>query len=194
MAWQAQALIGQHITLQPLAQEHFEPLWTVAQHESIWRFMPFPAGTRPEFNQHLEVLLSQRDKAEAMPFVTINSVSGELIGATSFLAISEFHRRLEIGSTWITPEHQRSAVNTEAKLLQLTDAFERLNCNRVELKTDSLNERSQAAILRWGAQYEGTFRNHMVLPDGRLRHTKWYSITRDEWPSVKAGLEAKLKN
>lgn len=192
MVWKIEPLIGQHVTLQPLTEAHIEPLWAVAQHASIWRYMPFAAATFEQFAEYLRGALAQVERGETMAFVTQLNATGEAVGATSFLALSEAHRRLEIGATWITPAQQRSVVNTEAKLLQLTDAFERFQCNRVELKTDSLNDRSQQAILRLGAAEEGTFRNHMIMPDGRLRHTVWFSITRDEWPDIKASLQARL--
>jgi RimJ/RimL family protein N-acetyltransferase len=115
------------------------------------------------------------------------------VGSTGYLNIDRQHRRLEIGGTWIAPEWQRTACNTEAKLLQLTHAFETLGCNRVEFKTDSLNERSRAALLRIGATEEGTFRNHMVMPDGRLRHSVYFSVIESEWPRVRVRLEALLE-
>ncbi len=99
---------------------------------------------------------------------------------------------MEIGWTWVAPAWQRSAVNTEAKLLMLEHAFERLGCHRVEFKTDSRNERSRRALLRIGARQEGIFRNHVVMPDGQLRHSVYFSIVDEEWPAVKAALQAKL--
>lgn len=104
------------------------------------------------------------------------------------------HHRVEIGWTWVAREWQRTAINTEAKYLLLKHAFERLGCIRVELKTDSLNERSRAAILRIGAREEGTFRNHMIAASGRIRHTVYFSIVDSEWAAVKARLEARLNS
>lgn len=192
MPWSIKALEGQHTRLEPLREDHIEALWTVADHPDIWRYMPFDASTFAGFANYLKDQLRQHAQGQSMPFATIHAPSNTPVGATSFLAVNEAHRRVEIGATWITPAHQRSAINTEAKMLQLTDAFERLDCLRVELKTDSLNLRSQTAIARLGATEEGTFRNHMVMPDGRIRHTVWFSITREEWPEVKQGLEARL--
>ena len=192
MRWQAEPLVGQHVKLLPLEVAHTEALWQVAQHASIWRYMTFAASTYDEFQGYINTTMKQAERGDALPFVTCDAHTDELVGATSFLAVSPYHRRLEIGGTWITPAQQRTVINTEAKLLQLTDAFERLGCHRVELKTDSLNERSQTAIARIGGVREGTFRNHMVMPDGRLRHTVWFSITDTEWPEVKANLTDKL--
>ena len=128
----------------------------------------------------------------ALPFATVDRKSGRAIGSTRFGNIVPEHKRIEIGWTWISPQFQRSAVNTEAKFLMLRYAFERLGCNRVELKTNSLNMRSRNAILRIGAKEEGTLRSHMINPDGTLRDTVYYSILAPEWPDVRARLEARL--
>lgn len=192
MDWQQQPLRGRWVALEVLTEAHFRPLWEVAQHPEIWRFMPFDASSYASFAKYLSRSLAQRDQGQTFPFVTIDLASGEPVGATSFLALDAHNRHVEIGATWITPQSQRTAINTEAKLLQLTDAFERLDCLRVELKTDSLNQRSQAAIKRLGATEEGTFRNHMIMPDGRIRHTVWFSITREEWPAAKRQLHKRL--
>ena len=130
---------------------------------------------------------------QALPFAIIDKRSGRIAGSTRFLNIAAEHRRLEIGFTFIGRFCQRSPVNTAAKLLILTHAFERLNCLRVELKTDSLNEKSRTAIARLGAMEEGTFRNHMIIPaTGRVRHTVYYSIVDSEWQAIKANLVARL--
>ena len=118
--------------------------------------------------------------------------SGRAIGSTRFAAIDVENRRVEIGYTWIAPAWQRTPVNTEAKYLMFRHAFETLGCVRVELKTDSLNERSRNAIARVGATQEGIFRNHMVTHSGRLRHSVYFSIIDADWPAVKVTLEAKL--
>ena len=123
-------------------------------------------------------------------FATVDRESGEAVGSTAFLNVDEGNRRLEIGSTWVTPAKQRSAVNTEAKYLMLEYAFERWNCVRVELKTSSRNERSRRAILRIGATEEGVLRQHMINRDGSLRDTVYYSILDREWPAVKERLGA----
>ncbi|MEX1276209.1 MAG: GNAT family protein, partial [Bacteroidota bacterium] len=118
--------------------------------------------------------------------------SGTVVGSTRFANIERTHRRLEIGWTWVARAWQRTPINTEAKYLMLTHAFETLGCIRVELKTDSLNEKSRKAMLRIGAKEEGTLRNHMITQEGRIRHSVYYSITNDEWPGVKRLLEEKL--
>jgi len=123
----------------------------------------------------------------------IDKASGRIIGSTRYGNIDRVHHRVEIGWTWVARQWQRSAVNTEMKYLLLRHAFETLKCIRVELKTDSLNERSRAAILRIGAREEGTFRNHMITASGRIRHTVYFSILDSEWPDVKTRLERKLR-
>jgi RimJ/RimL family protein N-acetyltransferase len=128
-----------------------------------------------------------------MPFATLDQASGRAIGSTRFMSIVPEHKRLEIGWTWVALEHQRSGANREAKLLQMTHAFETLGANRVEFKTDSLNEKANPGLLGIGATFEGTFRNHMIMPGGRLRHSNYYSVTVEEWPGVKALLESRIR-
>ena len=128
-----------------------------------------------------------------MPFALIEYSTGRVIGSTRYANIERVHHRLEIGWTWVARPWQRTAINTEAKYLLLRHAFETLKCMRVELKTDSQNARSRAAILRIGAHEEGTFRNHMITASGRIRHTVYFSIIDSEWLEVRARLEAKLR-
>ena len=131
-------------------------------------------------------------RGEAVAFAIIEVASGEAVGGTVLFDYSEAHKRVEIGYTWHARRVWRTAVNTEAKRLLLQHAFETLAMNRVQLKTDARNERSQAAIARLGAVREGVWRAHMVMPDGWVRDTVMFSIIATEWPAVKAGLEAKL--
>jgi N-acetyltransferase len=128
-----------------------------------------------------------------LPFATVDAEAGRILGSTRFMAIEPAHRRVEIGSTFLAASSQRTHVNTEAKLLMLTHAFETWKVNRVELLTDELNERSRAAIVRIGAQPEGILRAHRVMPDGRVRDSAIYSITRPEWPGVQAALADRLR-
>jgi RimJ/RimL family protein N-acetyltransferase len=138
--------------------------------------------------------LDEQQRGVSLPFVIVDQASDQVIGSTRYANIERGHRRLEIGWTWLTPGYQRSGANTEAKLLLLTHAFDVLGAVRVELKTDSLNQKSRTAIARLGAVEEGTFRNHMIIPStGRVRHTVYYSIIDSEWPPIKAGLTARLR-
>ena len=127
-----------------------------------------------------------------MPFATVERESDRVVGSTRYLSIDAHHRRLEIGYTWIAPAWQRTAVNTEAKLLQLRHAFDSLAALRVEFKTDSLNDKSRAALRGIGAVEEGTMRNHMVTDSGRRRHSVYFSVIEEEWPRVRQHLEARL--
>jgi RimJ/RimL family protein N-acetyltransferase len=136
--------------------------------------------------------LKEQANGMSLPFAQIEKATGRLIGSTRYMNIDRVHHRVEIGCTWIGREWQRTAANTEAKYLLLRHAFETLGCMRVELKTDSLNDKSRAAILRIGAKEEGIFRNHMITSTGRIRHTVYFSVIDSEWPEVKSRLERKL--
>jgi RimJ/RimL family protein N-acetyltransferase len=138
--------------------------------------------------------LADRERGLALPFVTCLKPDGKVIGSTRFGNIDTANRKAEIGWTWIAPRWQRTAVNTEAKMLMLTHAFEVWNCIRVEFKTDALNERSRDAILRIGARQEGILRNHMVTDSGRFRDSVYFSIIESEWPAVKSALQNKLRS
>jgi N-acetyltransferase len=136
--------------------------------------------------------LADAIRPEYVAWATVDAATDRAVGSTRFGDIAPEHGRVEIGWTWIAPSHQRSAINTEAKLLQLSYAFDELGASRVALKTDGRNLRSQAAIERLGAEREGTLRKHMRMPDGFIRDTVYFSILADEWPSVKARLEERL--
>jgi RimJ/RimL family protein N-acetyltransferase len=185
-------LEGTHVRLEPLSLAHHEALTKVGLDETIWRWSPTPMRTPEEMRAYIEEALAGQARGTVLPFVTIEKSVGRVIGSTRYANIDALHRHLEIGWTWIAPPWQRTAVNTEAKYLMLRHAFESLGCIRVELKTDSLNERSRNAILRLGAKEEGTFRNHMITSTGRRRHSVFFSIIDSEWPEVKANLEEKL--
>jgi len=185
-------LEGQQVRLEPVSLEHVPALWRVGAHADIWRYMPYRMDSEDTMRAYVEAELARQQAGLVLRFTTIARAIDEPVGSTSYLNIDRQHRRVEIGGTWITPAWQRSAINTEAKYLQLRHAFETLGCIRVEFKTDSLNTRSRQALARIGATEEGTFRNHMVMPDGRLRHSVYCSITNDEWPRVKAHLAGLL--
>ena len=185
-------LTGRVVRLEPLGLEHLDALAEVGLDPALWRWITFPVRDRDGLRGYIEEALRDREAGRAMPFATIEQSSNRPIGSTRFGNIDLFNRRVEIGWTWVAPPWQRSAVNTEAKLLMLEHAFERLGCNRVEFKTDSLNEQSRAALLGIGAVEEGILRNHMVTESGRLRHSAYYSVIATEWPVVRARLEARL--
>jgi len=185
-------LTGRHVRLEPLSLDHVPALCEVGLDAELWRWIPILVTTPEAMRAYVEAALRDRAAGTAEPFATIDLASGRAAGSTRYMNIDRANRRVEIGSTWLAPPWQRTVVNTEAKYLMLRHAFETLGCIRVELKTDSLNQRSRTAIERIGARFEGIFRNHMICYGGRIRHTAWYSIVDAEWPEVKARLEARL--
>ena len=185
-------LEGRIVRLEPLSQDHLEGLTDVAFEPSIWQWTLARPTDRPGLRAWLETALANAAAGTEMPFATIDQATGRPIGSTRFLSIVPEHRRLEIGWTWLGRAWQRTGANREAKLLLLGHAFDQLGANRVEFKTDSRNEPSRTALLGIGATFEGIFRNHMVMPDGPLRHSAYYSVISDEWPAVRARLEGSL--
>jgi N-acetyltransferase len=171
---------------------HIDALSRVGLKPELWRWTQASIATPDDMRAYALQALDELHRGVSLPFVIITQGSGEVVGSTRYGNIDPPNRRLEIGWTWITPAYQRTAVNTEAKLLLLSHAFERLGAHRVELKTDALNEKSRKAILRLGAVEEGIFRKHIVTASGRVRDTVYYSIIDTEWPAVKARLESRL--
>jgi N-acetyltransferase len=185
-------LSGRWVRLEPLVHAHVDALADVGLDPAIWRWGIAPVATRDDMRDYIETALVWQRQGTALPFATIAATNDRVIGSTRFANADEANRRVEIGWTWIAPAWQRTPLNTEAKYLMLRHAFDTLDCNRVELKTDALNETSRHAILRIGAREEGTFRSHMVVADGRIRDTVYFSVIREDWPDVKARLEARL--
>ena len=183
-------LEGKHVRLEPLAESHAPDLAEIGAGQTFWDFMLYGnINTVDDMHDWVLDILSRAEKGTDLPFVAIHLDSGRVAGATRYLNIMPRDRGLEIGGTWYGLEFQRTPVNTECKYLLLQHAFETLGCIRVQLKTDLRNERSQKAIERIGAVKEGVLRNHMILPDGRYRHSVFYSILDTEWPAVKKRLE-----
>ena len=185
-------LAGRHVRLEPLGREHLPLLLPVAKDRELWRLTREDASTPDELAAYVERALAMEAEGTSLPFAIIDQASGRAVGSTRLGNYAAADRRVEIGWTWVGREWQRTAVNTEAKLLLLTHAFETLGMRRVELKTDVLNERSRSAILRLGATQEGIFREHMVTTSGRVRDSVWFSILAREWEDVKARLTAAL--
>jgi len=185
-------LDGTHVRLEPLALAHHNDLCTIGLDADLVRltqaYPPTPEGLRT----YIQTALTWQANGTAVPFAVISKAAGRAIGSTRYANIDKVNRRLEIGWTWYGRAFQRTAVNTETKYLLLQHAFETLGCIRVEFKTDVLNERSRRALLRIGAKEEGVFRRHMILADGRVRDTVYFSIIDAEWPEVKTALAAKL--
>jgi RimJ/RimL family protein N-acetyltransferase len=185
-------LEGEHVRMEPLSIDHLPGLIAIGLDPAIWTWMPVHVTSPDDVRDLFAAAMAARDKGTEFPFVTVDRASGRPVGSSRYLAIAPEHARLEIGWTWISPAFQRSAVNTEAKLLMLGHAFDALGCRRVEFKTDALNGPSRRALLGIGATFEGVFRKHMLVRGGERRDSAWYSITDDEWPDVRAHLRARL--
>jgi len=187
-------LEGSVVRVEPVRREHAELFWDVAKNdlEDIFRWIPYAMKTREDFRALIDKAFAEQERGESVVFATVERGSGRVAGSTRFMNIDRANRRVEIGSTWIAPAWQRTAVNTEAKYLMLRHAFEVWGCMRVELKTDALNQKSRNAILRIGAKEEGTLRRHLVTWTGRVRDTVYFSILDDEWADVKSALESRL--
>jgi RimJ/RimL family protein N-acetyltransferase len=185
-------LEGRHVRLEPLTMAHHAGLCEVGLDADLWRWVTSNIATPDDMRKYIEIALKAQSDGIALPFATIDKASGRVVGSTRFGNIEKANRGVEIGWTWIGKAWQRTAINTEAKYLMLTHAFEVFCCIRLALKTDVLNEKSRNAIVRLGAKEEGIFRNHMIMDSGRVRNSIWFSILDREWPDVKAGLEAKL--
>ena len=186
-------LRGAAVRLEPLAIEHVPALSRVGLEPELWRWIPTAVTTPEEMRAYVATALQDQARGVSLPCVIIDQATDPVIGSTRYGNIEPSHHRLEIGWTWITPAFQRTAANTEAKLLLLTHAFETLNANRVELKTDALNQKSRTAILRLGAVEEGTFRRHVITASGRVRDTVYFSIIDTEWPAIKGRLARLLR-
>jgi N-acetyltransferase len=187
-------LEGSVVRLEPLRHEHADLFWQAAKGalDVIFRWIPYSMKTREDFHRLVDKAMTEQERGESIVFATVERRSGRVIGSTRFMNIDRVNHRAEIGSTWIAPAWQRTAVNTEAKFLMLQHAFEVWKCIRVELKTDALNQQSRSAILRIGAKEEGTLRKHLLTWSGRIRDTVYFSILDTEWPEVKTRLEARI--
>ena len=185
---------GKHVRLEPMTEAHIPGLAQIGIGQDFWQFMLYgDMNTEEDMANWVRDILARAEKGTDLPFVAIHLASGRVAGATRYLNIVPKDRGLEVGGTWYGLEFQRTALNTECKYLLIRHAFESLGSIRVQLKTDLLNVRSQKAIERIGAKKEGVLRNHMILPDGRVRDSVFYSILNTEWPEVKRRLEEMMK-
>ncbi len=186
-------LEGRQVRLEPLERRHLPALIAAAQDPEVFQFfLTPPLGNEGEMAKWLEDAVKAQAAGTEVAWATVRVSDGRVVGSTRYLDIRRANRGLEIGNTWLAKEAQRTPINTEAKLLQLTHAFEKLNAARVQLKTDERNTRSRAAIARVGAAFEGILRKYQARYDGYVRNTAIFSITTEEWPAAKAALEAKL--
>jgi RimJ/RimL family protein N-acetyltransferase len=185
-------LQGRYATLEPLAREHEEGLRRAAADGELWQlwYTSVPAPDRTA--AYIDAALRMRDDLGAMPFA-VRDTASDVVGCTRYFKVDAANRRLEIGHTWYAKRAQRTAINTECKLMLLTHAFEKLGCIAVEFRTHWFNHASREAILRLGAKQDGVLRNHQIFPDGSYRDTVVFSIISSEWPAVKTHLHHMLE-
>jgi N-acetyltransferase len=185
-------LAGKHVRLEPLTTAHEESLISAASDGELWNSSVTLIPDHATINSYIQEVLQAQSEGDALPFVIIQRAPDKVVGTTRFYKIKQKDRGVAIGYTWLAASVQRTAVNSEAKLLMLSHAFENWRCIRVEFETDVLNQQSRSALLRLGAKQEGILRNHMIMPSGRIRDSVVFSIIAEEWPEVRARLNAKL--
>ena len=185
-------LAGSRVRLEPLERSHLPGLVAAGADPTTWTWMHAPLTDEASMGAWVEEALRNRDAGAEVPFATVDSATGRVLGSTRFMSIAPAHRRLEIGWTWLAPAAHGTGANSEAKLLMLEHAFERLGAMRVEFKTDALNLRSRAALVGIGATCEGVFRRHQLMASGRVRDSAWYVVTDEDWQAVRERLRARL--
>ena len=185
-------LEGKYVRLEPLAIQHREGLCTAIADGELWKLLVTLVPHPDNIDNFIHDALQAHEKGDGLSFATIDKASNQVAGSTRFIKMNLLYQRTEIGYTFLGKRWQKTRINTEAKLLMLAHAFETLGLNRVEFLTDYLNNTSRQAILRLGAKEEGILRNHMVMPDGRVRDSVIFSVIKNEWPGIKQHLSAKL--
>jgi RimJ/RimL family protein N-acetyltransferase len=187
-------LDGRIVRLEPLRAQHLDDLFAASRDPLIWRWLPImQPQTLAELRTWLDGALDRAAAGLEIPFATVSQATGAVIGSTRYLALRPEHRSLEIGWTWIESGAWGTGANVEAKLLQLTHAFDALGCRRVEFKTDAANERSRGALEALGAAFEGIHAKHMLVRGGQNRDSAWYALFDDDWPQVRAHLQERLE-
>ena len=186
-------LKGDHAALEPLASSHEEALNHAAADGELWRLWYTGVAPPDRMSAYIASALEMRERLAAMPFVVRDNSDGAIVGCTRYFNVDVANRRLEIGHTWYSRRAQRSAINTECKLLLMTHAFEKLKCIAVEFRTHWFNHASRAAIARLGAKQDAVLRNHQISPDGSYRDTVVFSIIESEWPAVRQHLRFQLE-
>ena len=187
-------LEGSYVRLEPLTQAHAGDLVAAGADPELWRWFPSALDSPDSMEKWVDEAIAASAGGTEYPFAVIDKSSGRAIGSTRYLDVSNQHRGVEVGWTWYSRSHWATAMNPESKYLLLGHAFESWRAIRLCLKTDSLNARSRAAILRLGAIHEGELRNHRIRQDGTYRHSSYYSILDTEWPDVKRRLELRLSH
>ncbi len=189
---QAVILEGTYARLIPLRRDHAAALWQAGAHESLWALQPSPIQSLADMQIYVNSALDDQTRGLGLPWVTQDMHTGTIVGSTRFMDVALAHSRVEIGATWLSPLLQRTGINTEAKLLQLTLAFDTLGLERVVFKTETLNTASREAILRLGSVQEGIFMHHLRADDGRWRDMVYFAILREQWPAIKQRLHERL--
>ena len=187
-------LEGDYVRLEPLSESHSGELIQAVSDGELWNLFVTLVPRIEDIDEFIKNAITAHASGDGLAFATIDKASGRVVGSTRFMKANLINRRVEIGFTFIAKSYQKTKINTEAKLLMLTHAFEVIGLNRVEFLTDYLNAKSRNAILRLGAKQEGILRNHMVMPNGRVRDSVLFSITNNEWAGVKENLSFKLAN
>ncbi len=182
-------LAGETVELISLDKKHFEELEIVARDKKIWEFYPFDCSESGTFLNYYNLALTEREKGTQFAFIIFYKKENKIIGSTRYLDVQQKHKKLEIGFTWLHPDYWGTEVNFECKLLLLTHCFETLKAVRVQLKTDENNIRSQKAIAKIGAQFEGILRNDMLRDNGTNRNSAYFSIIDKEWSEKKERLQ-----
>ena len=186
-------LRGRIVRVEPLEARHADGLWEAASDPRVWRLLPWNAAAdRESFGRWMDDALAAAGSGAEAAFCVVGEPDGRPLGSTRYLNIRPEHGVLEIGWTWLTPAAWGTGANAEAKLLLMEHAFERLGCMRVEFKTDARNDRARAALEAVGGTFEGVFRKHMLVRDGVVRDSAWYAVVDDDWPAVKAALQARV--
>jgi RimJ/RimL family protein N-acetyltransferase len=185
-------LSSDKLTLRPLSLDDVPALAEAVRDGALWEKRTTTVPRPEEVEGYVRKALELQALGSQLPFTTVVNEGQRVVGSTRYMNIDAPNCRLEIGTTFVARSWQRSFVNTHAKFLMLRHAFETLGCNAVELRTHRLNDQSRAAIERLGARLDGVLRSHMIMPDGHVRDTAVYSILREEWPGVRAGLAARM--
>lgn len=192
MLFKKEILEGKHVRLEPLSEVHREGLCQAVSDGELWNLFFTLVPHVNDIDEFINNAYLAHEAGDGLTFAIISKATGNVVGSTRFMKSNLPHKRVEIGFTFIAKSFQKTKINTESKLLMLTHAFETLDLNRVELFTDFLNSNSRNAILRLGAKQEGILRNHMVMPDGRIRDSVLFSIIKNEWRGIKQHLTYKL--
>ncbi len=187
-------LRGRYLALEPMHTEHIDDLVQAASDGELWKLKVTEIPDTKSMPSYVQSALRQREQGAQLPFVVRRLSHQRIVGATRYYHLNDINRNLSIGYTWYSESVQNTSINTEAKLLLLTHAFESAGCISVQWHTHHENKRSQAAIKRLGASFEGVLRNDKILSDGRIRHTHCFSMLDDEWPASKAYLNSRLEN